>query len=268
MARAAEEVGFDSLWVGDHLLYRDPVRGPWDALDDARLARGDHRAHRPRPARRVHRVPSARCARAHGGRRRTSSPAGRLVLGLGCGWNEVEFRAFGLPFDHLVSRFEEAFTIVRRLLAGEHVTFAWALPRRRRRGAPAQARDDAEADARRERAAHAVDRPAARRRAGTRGSRATATRSKASQRRTQGSTQPRSAPGATPRRSSGAHASSSRSRAAASATTTQARRRCPPARSRLTSKRSSRPGADEAILVADPITEASIRSLGTVIPTA
>jgi len=31
MARAAEEVGFDSLWVGDHLLYRGdgrPERGP------------------------------------------------------------------------------------------------------------------------------------------------------------------------------------------------------------------------------------------------
>jgi alkanesulfonate monooxygenase SsuD/methylene tetrahydromethanopterin reductase-like flavin-dependent oxidoreductase (luciferase family) len=34
MARAAEEVGFDSVWVGDHLLYRGderPERGPWDA---------------------------------------------------------------------------------------------------------------------------------------------------------------------------------------------------------------------------------------------
>ena len=33
MARAAERVGFDSVWVGDHLLYRDqgePERGPWD----------------------------------------------------------------------------------------------------------------------------------------------------------------------------------------------------------------------------------------------
>ncbi len=33
MARAAEEVGFDSIWLGDHLLYRDdgrPERGPWD----------------------------------------------------------------------------------------------------------------------------------------------------------------------------------------------------------------------------------------------
>src|SRR3990172_2138628 len=34
MARAAEEVGFDSVWVGDHLLYRGdgrPERGPWEA---------------------------------------------------------------------------------------------------------------------------------------------------------------------------------------------------------------------------------------------
>jgi alkanesulfonate monooxygenase SsuD/methylene tetrahydromethanopterin reductase-like flavin-dependent oxidoreductase (luciferase family) len=48
---------------------------------------------------------------------------GRFVLGLGAGWNEVEFRAFGIPYDRLVSRFEEAFEIVRRLLAGERVTF-------------------------------------------------------------------------------------------------------------------------------------------------
>jgi alkanesulfonate monooxygenase SsuD/methylene tetrahydromethanopterin reductase-like flavin-dependent oxidoreductase (luciferase family) len=45
------------------------------------------------------------------------------VAALGAGWNEEEFRAFGLPFDHHVSRFEEAFTIIRRLLAGERVTF-------------------------------------------------------------------------------------------------------------------------------------------------
>ena len=38
---------------------------------------------------------------------------GRFVLGLGAGWNEAEFRAFGLPFDHRVARFEEAFAIVR-----------------------------------------------------------------------------------------------------------------------------------------------------------
>jgi alkanesulfonate monooxygenase SsuD/methylene tetrahydromethanopterin reductase-like flavin-dependent oxidoreductase (luciferase family) len=48
---------------------------------------------------------------------------GRFVLGLGAGWNQVEFRAFGIPFDHLVSRFEEAFEIIRRLVAAERVTF-------------------------------------------------------------------------------------------------------------------------------------------------
>ena len=41
---------------------------------------------------------------------------GRLILGLGAGWNEAEYRAYGFPFDHRVSRFEEAFTIIRTLL--------------------------------------------------------------------------------------------------------------------------------------------------------
>ena len=31
MARVAEEVGFDSIWIGDHLLYDDPERAPWEA---------------------------------------------------------------------------------------------------------------------------------------------------------------------------------------------------------------------------------------------
>jgi alkanesulfonate monooxygenase SsuD/methylene tetrahydromethanopterin reductase-like flavin-dependent oxidoreductase (luciferase family) len=48
---------------------------------------------------------------------------GRLVLGLGAGWNEVEYRAFGFPFDHRASRFEEAFTIVRTLLADGYIDF-------------------------------------------------------------------------------------------------------------------------------------------------
>ncbi len=47
---------------------------------------------------------------------------GRFVLGVGSGWNEEEFRAFGLPFDYRASRFIESFEIIRRLLAGERVT--------------------------------------------------------------------------------------------------------------------------------------------------
>ncbi len=125
MARAAEESGFDSIWLGDHLLYRDdgrPERGPWDAWTLlAALAAVTER---------VELGPLVACASFHppGLLARMSAAiaevsGGRFVLGLGAGWNETEYRAFGLPYDHRVSRFEESFEIVRRLLAGERVTF-------------------------------------------------------------------------------------------------------------------------------------------------
>src|SRR4051794_40144113 len=49
---------------------------------------------------------------------------GRFVLGLGAGWNRREFDAFGIPYDRRVSRFEEAFTVIRGLLDGERVSFS------------------------------------------------------------------------------------------------------------------------------------------------
>jgi alkanesulfonate monooxygenase SsuD/methylene tetrahydromethanopterin reductase-like flavin-dependent oxidoreductase (luciferase family) len=48
---------------------------------------------------------------------------GRLILGLGAGWNETEFRAYGFPYDHRIDRFEEAFTIIRALLREGAVDF-------------------------------------------------------------------------------------------------------------------------------------------------
>ena len=48
---------------------------------------------------------------------------GRFELGIGAGWNQTEFDAFGIAFGERASRFEEAFEIVRRLLGGERVTF-------------------------------------------------------------------------------------------------------------------------------------------------
>ena len=125
MARAAEESGFDSIWVGDHLLYRGdgrPERGPWDAWTLlAGLACVTERAAiGPLVACTAFRDPGllARAAAAV-----DELSGGRLVVALGAGWNETEFRAFGIPFDRRVSRFEEAFEIVRRLLAGERVSF-------------------------------------------------------------------------------------------------------------------------------------------------
>jgi probable F420-dependent oxidoreductase len=125
MARAAEEVGFDSVWVGDHLLYRGDgreERGPWDAWSVlAALAAVTERI-------RVGPLVACTAFTAPGLLARKAAAVqeisrGRLVLGLGAGWNEAEFRAFGIPFDHRAARFTEAFEIVRRLLAGERVSF-------------------------------------------------------------------------------------------------------------------------------------------------
>ena len=49
--------------------------------------------------------------------------AGRLTLGLGTGWHEPEYRAFGYPFDHRAGRFEEALQVIVPLVHGERVTF-------------------------------------------------------------------------------------------------------------------------------------------------
>src|SRR5438876_10593745 len=52
MARAAEDAGFDTLWLGDHLLYRyedGETRGPWEVWTTlAALAAATSRI-RPRP---------------------------------------------------------------------------------------------------------------------------------------------------------------------------------------------------------------------------
>jgi alkanesulfonate monooxygenase SsuD/methylene tetrahydromethanopterin reductase-like flavin-dependent oxidoreductase (luciferase family) len=48
---------------------------------------------------------------------------GRLILGLGAGWHEPEYRAFGYPFDRRVSRFEEALQIIVPLLRQGRVDF-------------------------------------------------------------------------------------------------------------------------------------------------
>ena len=48
---------------------------------------------------------------------------GRLRLGLGIGWNEVEYEALGQPFDHRGARLEEQITLLRRLWTEQSVTF-------------------------------------------------------------------------------------------------------------------------------------------------
>lgn len=122
MVRTAEGIGLDSIWVGDHLLYEtdDGPAGPWEAWSQlAAIAAITTRVEiGPLVAATSFHNPALLAAKANAV---DEISAGRLVLGLGAGWNEPEYRAFGFPFDRRVSRFEEAFTIVRRLLREGHV---------------------------------------------------------------------------------------------------------------------------------------------------
>ncbi len=125
IARTAEQAGFDSIWVGDHLLYRyasGETRGPWEAWTTlAALAEATERvALGPLVAATAFHAPFMLAKQAA---TVDEVSGGRLVLGLGAGWNDTEFEALGVPFDHRISRFEESFTVVRTLLAEGAIDF-------------------------------------------------------------------------------------------------------------------------------------------------
>jgi probable F420-dependent oxidoreductase len=125
LAVQAEADGFDSIWLVDHLFYRDAdgTTGVWEcwtvlsALAEA--------------TRRLELGPLVLCNSLR-------NPAilakmattldevsqGRLILGIGAGWNEPEYKAFGVPFDHRVDRLEEALQVLSPLLRDGHTDFA------------------------------------------------------------------------------------------------------------------------------------------------
>jgi alkanesulfonate monooxygenase SsuD/methylene tetrahydromethanopterin reductase-like flavin-dependent oxidoreductase (luciferase family) len=125
IAATAEACGFASIWVGDHMLYRSDgrrERGPldcWTLL--AALAASTKRVKLGPLVAATAFHPPGLIARMAATIDEVSQ--GRFVLGLGAGWNRVEFEAFGIPFDLRTARFAEAFTIIRKLVAGERVTF-------------------------------------------------------------------------------------------------------------------------------------------------
>ena len=132
MATLAEEIGVDTLGAPDHLLFRNapPVvnlpegetRGTWEVFTLLTALAA--------VTKRVTLLPMVACTSFR-------SPAmlakiadtldevsnGRVLLGLGAGWHEPEYKAFGFPFDRRVSRFEEALQIILPMLKGETVTF-------------------------------------------------------------------------------------------------------------------------------------------------
>jgi probable F420-dependent oxidoreductase len=127
MAQTAEAVGFDSIWVADHLLYRDDRHqtdtAPWEAWSMlAALAAVTERiALGPLVACTAFHNPAMIAKKAE---TIDEISGGRLILGLGSGWNQPEFDAYGFPFDHRFSRFAESFEIIRSLLRTGHVDFS------------------------------------------------------------------------------------------------------------------------------------------------
>jgi alkanesulfonate monooxygenase SsuD/methylene tetrahydromethanopterin reductase-like flavin-dependent oxidoreductase (luciferase family) len=130
MALVAEGIGLDSIWLGDHLMYRysdgRPARGPFEVWSTmAALAAVTDRVQiGPLVASLGFHTPPMIAKKAATIDRISG---GRFILGIGSGWNEDEYRGYGFPFDHRVSRFAEALTIIRELFAtgacdfhGEH----------------------------------------------------------------------------------------------------------------------------------------------------
>jgi alkanesulfonate monooxygenase SsuD/methylene tetrahydromethanopterin reductase-like flavin-dependent oxidoreductase (luciferase family) len=126
MARVAEDIGLDSIWLGDHLMYRykggsRAPRGPFEAWTTlAALAAATNRVQLgPLVASALFHTPPmiAKMAATV-----DNISNGRLILGIGAGWHEPEYRGFGIPYDHRFSRFAEAYSVIRELFASGEST--------------------------------------------------------------------------------------------------------------------------------------------------
>ena len=126
VAQQAERDGFDSMWLPDHFLYRnpgEPTRGIWECWTTlAALAEATNHVE-------IGTLVTCNSFRHPAILAKMATTVdeishGRVILGIGAGWNEPEYQAFGLPFDHRVGRFEEALQIIKPLLHDGHVDFS------------------------------------------------------------------------------------------------------------------------------------------------
>jgi alkanesulfonate monooxygenase SsuD/methylene tetrahydromethanopterin reductase-like flavin-dependent oxidoreductase (luciferase family) len=126
MATCAEEVGFDALWVTDHLVLHPPgssqSKGIWEcwSLLAALAAVTERVTIGPLVSAVGFRHPALLAKQAS---TVDEISAGRLVLGLGAGSYAKEHRDFGFPFEDRVARLEESLVIVRSLLRGDRTDF-------------------------------------------------------------------------------------------------------------------------------------------------
>lgn len=124
-AQSAEAHGLDSVWMYDHFFHR-PSDGPVDGQLEAwtvvsALAAATERVE-------IGTLVLCSSFRSPALVAKMAATAdevsgGRLILGLGAGWHDAEYDAFGFAKDRRVDRFEEALQIVVPLVRGETVTF-------------------------------------------------------------------------------------------------------------------------------------------------
>lgn len=123
-ADQAEQAGFDSVWVMDHYWTERP--GGRRGAHEPVVTLGYLAARTSRL--RLGTLVACNSFRSPGQLAREAlalaeASQGRFILGLGAGWHEPEYRAFGIPFDHRVSRLAETLTVLPGLFRGERVTY-------------------------------------------------------------------------------------------------------------------------------------------------
>jgi alkanesulfonate monooxygenase SsuD/methylene tetrahydromethanopterin reductase-like flavin-dependent oxidoreductase (luciferase family) len=117
IAVGAEELGLDSVWVFDHVLFRfdgvtTGIHECWTILSAVAEATS-----------RVELGTLVMCTGFRNAALLAKMAAtldhvseGRLILGVGAGWHDPEYEAFGWPTDHKVSRFEESLAVITGLI--------------------------------------------------------------------------------------------------------------------------------------------------------
>jgi probable F420-dependent oxidoreductase len=124
-AEHSEAIGLDSVWVCDHFLSAPPGGRPegihegWTVL--SALAASTDRIELGQLVMCVSFRNPALLAKMAATADTISG--GRLVLGLGAGWYDAEYEAYGYPTDQRLDRFDEALQVIRPLVRGERVTF-------------------------------------------------------------------------------------------------------------------------------------------------
>jgi len=118
MAQTAESIGFDAIWISDHVGFGDP-KGDWDgaweswtllsalAASTSRVALGNFVLAVP------FRNPALLAKMAE---TLDEVSGGRVILGLGAGWNEPEFTSYGIPYDDRFRRFEDGLRVITQML--------------------------------------------------------------------------------------------------------------------------------------------------------